>query len=44
MERVAALMRERSLTVETGRFGALMEVELVNHDPVTIVLTDEAAG
>ena len=44
VERVAALIRERGLTVETGRFGALMEVELVNHGPVTIILTDEAAG
>jgi D-tyrosyl-tRNA(Tyr) deacylase len=42
VERVAALMRERGLTVETGRFGALMEVALVNHGPVTIVLADEA--
>jgi D-tyrosyl-tRNA(Tyr) deacylase len=24
--------------VETGRFGAMMEVELVNDGPVTIVL------
>src|SRR5438874_558169 len=43
VERVADLMRERGLTVATGRFGALMEVELVNHGPVTIILTDEAA-
>jgi D-tyrosyl-tRNA(Tyr) deacylase len=42
VERVAALMRERGLNVETGRFGAMMEVELVNHGPVTIVLSDEA--
>lgn len=41
--RMAALIRERGLTVETGRFGAMMEVELVNHGPVTIILTDEGA-
>jgi D-tyrosyl-tRNA(Tyr) deacylase len=41
VERVASLIRERGLTVATGRFGAMMDVELVNHGPVTIVLTDE---
>jgi D-tyrosyl-tRNA(Tyr) deacylase len=41
VERVTALIRERGITVETGRFGAMMEVALVNHGPVTIVLTDE---
>ena len=42
--RFAEIVRERGLTVETGRFGALMEVALVNHGPVTIVLADEAGG
>jgi D-tyrosyl-tRNA(Tyr) deacylase len=41
VERFAALVRERGLHVETGRFGAMMEVALVNHGPVTIILTDE---
>jgi D-tyrosyl-tRNA(Tyr) deacylase len=41
VERVAGLIRERGILVATGRFGALMDVELVNHGPVTIVLTDE---
>ena len=41
VERVAALIRDRGITVATGRFGAMMDVELVNHGPVTIVLTDE---
>ncbi|HZO25632.1 MAG TPA: D-aminoacyl-tRNA deacylase [Chloroflexota bacterium] len=44
VERFAELVRARGLTVATGRFGATMEVELVNHGPVTIVLTDEAAS
>jgi len=44
VERVANLMRDLGVTVETGRFGAVMEVSLVNHGPVTIVLTDEAAS
>lgn len=31
-------LRASGLTVETGRFGAYMEVELVNDGPVTFVL------
>jgi D-aminoacyl-tRNA deacylase len=39
-ERFVALLRERSggLKVETGAFGAMMEVELVNDGPVTLIL------
>lgn len=37
-DRFAGLLREEGLTVETGRFGAKMEVGLVNDGPVTIVL------
>ena len=32
------LLRERGLHVECGVFGAMMEVELVNDGPVTILL------
>jgi D-tyrosyl-tRNA(Tyr) deacylase len=42
--RFAEIVRERGVRVATGRFGAMMEVELVNHGPVTIVLTDEPGG
>ena len=42
--RFAEIVRERGLTVATGRFGAMMEVGLVNHGPVTIVLTDEGTS
>jgi D-tyrosyl-tRNA(Tyr) deacylase len=35
-ERFVALLRERVGTVETGEFGAMMEVELVNDGPVTL--------
>jgi D-tyrosyl-tRNA(Tyr) deacylase len=35
-ERFVALLRERGLTVETGEFGAKMDVELVNDGPVTL--------
>jgi D-tyrosyl-tRNA(Tyr) deacylase len=38
VEAVVAALRERGLTVETGRFGADMQVDLVNDGPVTILL------
>jgi len=38
VDAVVAALRERGLTVETGRFGADMQVELVNDGPVTILL------
>ncbi len=31
-------VRRVGLTVETGRFGAMMDVALVNHGPVTLVI------
>ena len=37
-ERFVALLRERGLVVETGEFGAMMDVELVNDGPVTLWL------
>jgi D-tyrosyl-tRNA(Tyr) deacylase len=37
-ERFCSELREFGIRVETGVFGAAMEVELVNHGPVTIVL------
>jgi len=39
-ERFLELLRERSggMRVESGEFGAMMEVELVNDGPVTLVL------
>jgi len=41
-ERFIALLKERgaasSTRVETGEFGAMMEVELMNDGPVTLVL------
>ena len=33
-----ALLRERGLRVETGEFGAMMDVQLVNDGPVTLWL------
>jgi D-tyrosyl-tRNA(Tyr) deacylase len=37
-ERFCASLAGLGIAVERGRFGALMEVELVNDGPVTIVL------
>ena len=37
-EQFLAALRGQALTVESGRFGAMMEVELVNDGPVTLVL------
>jgi D-aminoacyl-tRNA deacylase len=37
-ERFCAALRELGVRVETGVFGARMQVELVNDGPVTIVL------
>ncbi len=33
-----AALRERGLRVETGEFGAMMQVELVNDGPVTLIV------
>lgn len=37
-ERYVALLRGRGVPVETGRFRAMMDVELVNDGPVTLLL------
>jgi D-tyrosyl-tRNA(Tyr) deacylase len=37
-ERFVELLRGRGLAVETGEFGAMMEVDLVNDGPVTLWL------
>jgi D-tyrosyl-tRNA(Tyr) deacylase len=38
IERLCASLREQGLRVETGRFGAEMDVSATNHGPVTILL------
>jgi D-tyrosyl-tRNA(Tyr) deacylase len=38
VEAVVAALRERGVEVATGRFGAMMEVSLVNDGPVTLVV------
>jgi D-tyrosyl-tRNA(Tyr) deacylase len=37
-ERFLAILRARGVRVETGEFGATMQVELVNDGPVTLWL------
>ena len=37
-ERFAALLRDRGIPTETGEFGAMMDVELVNDGPVTLLV------
>ncbi len=37
-ERFVAILRGRGVTVATGEFGAMMDVELVNDGPVTLWL------
>lgn len=44
VERLVAALREAGHRVETGRFGAKMEVELVNDGPVTFVLDVHPPG
>lgn len=38
IEKIAAGLRERSITVETGRFGAMMRVSSVNEGPFTVLV------
>jgi D-tyrosyl-tRNA(Tyr) deacylase len=37
-ERFNSLLRERGIRVQTGRFGAMMDVALVNAGPVTLIV------
>lgn len=37
-DRFVAMLRERGVCTETGEFGAMMQVELVNDGPVTLWL------
>ena len=41
-ERFVAALRSRGFTVETGEFGAMMQVEIHNDGPVTILLERDA--
>jgi len=41
-DRFIALLRERGVPVETGKFGADMQVDLINDGPVTLMLDSES--
>lgn len=41
VERFVGVLRSRGLRVETGRFGADMDVTLTNRGPVTILIDSE---
>jgi len=41
-EAFVAGLRARGLEVQTGEFGAMMEVELLNDGPVTLILERSA--
>ncbi|WP_270164574.1 D-aminoacyl-tRNA deacylase [Paenibacillus sp. SYP-B4298] len=41
-ERFNSMLRESGLTVATGRFGAMMDVSLVNWGPVTLIIDSKA--
>jgi D-tyrosyl-tRNA(Tyr) deacylase len=41
--RLVGLLKQKGVDVETGEFGAMMDVELVNDGPVTLWLEREAA-
>lgn len=43
-EKFVSLLRESGLCVETGIFGAMMQVLIENDGPVTLLLTHEASG
>jgi D-tyrosyl-tRNA(Tyr) deacylase len=41
VEAFVAALRSRAVHVQTGRFGAMMQVALVNDGPVTIMLDSD---
>lgn len=41
-EQFNSMLRESGLTVATGRFGAMMDVSLVNWGPVTLIIDSKA--
>jgi D-tyrosyl-tRNA(Tyr) deacylase len=43
-ERFVEILRSEGVRVETGSFGASMEVELVNSGPVTLIWEDKAGN
>lgn len=44
VQRAITGLREKGLHVETGRFGAMMQVELVNNGPATFIYDREGSA
>jgi D-tyrosyl-tRNA(Tyr) deacylase len=44
VERFANLLEAEGLPVERGRFGAMMQIHLVNDGPVTLLIEREPQG
>ncbi|GMR01829.1 MAG: D-aminoacyl-tRNA deacylase [Acidimicrobiia bacterium] len=44
IDRLVASVRNRGVSVETGQFGAMMNVSLTNWGPVTFVIDEPAAS
>lgn len=40
-EQFNSYLREQGIKVETGEFGAMMDVQLINDGPVTLILTSK---
>jgi len=43
VDHVVSTLRDRGATVATGRFGATMQVDVVNDGPVTVIVDVDAA-
>jgi D-tyrosyl-tRNA(Tyr) deacylase len=37
-------LRRKGITVETGKFGAMMEVQFTNDGPVTLIVESKEKG
>lgn len=44
VDRFTQLIRDRGFRVATGRFGAMMDVQLTNHGPVTFYLSSDGGS
>src|SRR5690625_3378132 len=40
-EQFNSLIENEGITVETGKFGSMMNIQLINNGPVTIILDSE---
>lgn len=38
------MLREKGIKVETGQFGSMMDIQLTNHGPVTLILDSKSSA